>query len=510
MAQYRLVFSRSRLSEDRLPQAWPVARQLLIFLSALAFLVGLVYFVARGGNFAHSVPSRSQLVDYKRTSPELLELCGLPSSDGHPTVIEMVYSLGKASWIELAAERFSRLCPSIQVTLVPMADLAATSALLSGEIHPTIWSPANDLSLTHLDYRSNQLPEKPRWHILEKTELVHSPLVLLIWDDRQRVLSAILRKEPSNEGIWMRTMCPFIPRNPDMAGLTLEAMVPGNWLDWYQAVLPRPALTKLAAALIPPAGPAEEPLPSLAELKSWGQVKIGRARPTRYSSGISTLYLMAYEYVLPPAVRQEIGRRSLAAPAAGGSATLPEQEHLMQRFESGLTEQKAALRTWLRRCEGGLEMAPMSEPQLTDAIFALGPAHLDAVVTYEHLTLPLLAKVDSYADSLRKLSIVYPEPTILARNPAVMFASDPQKEEGARKWLKFLRSKEIQKLAIEFGFRPVHPEVSIRGYDVEQNQFLRLRRYGVSLDLHLVEPPRPSGRVIQELVELWEDANGRN
>ena len=31
-------------------------------------------------------------------------------------------------------------------------------------------------------------------------------------------------------------------------------------------------------------------------------------------------------------------------------------------------------RTWLRRCEGGLELAPMSEPALTDAIFALGPA----------------------------------------------------------------------------------------------------------------------------------------
>ena len=98
----------------------------------------------------------------------------------------------------------------------------------------------------------------------------------------------------------------------------------------------------------------------------------------------------------------------------------------------------------------------------------------------------------------------------MARNPAIIFASEPEKEDAARKWLKFLRSKEIQKQAIEFGFRPVNQEVTIRGHDVEQNQFLRLRRYGVSLDLHLVEPPRPSGRAIEELVELWQDANGRN
>ena len=486
------MFYRRRQSEDQLARAWGLGKQVLLFLGALAFLIGLIYFVVRGGNFARGVPKRSHLVDYKRTSPDLLELCGLPPSSGHPTVIEMVYSLGKAGWIELAAERFSHLCPSIQVALTPMADLTATSALLAGEIHPTIWSPATELSLTHLDYRSSQRKDKPTWRIVEKTELVRSPLVLLIWQDRQRLLSAILKKGPSSEGMWPRAMCPLIPRVPDLAGLTLEAMVPGRWLDWYVSTQPSAEQHLVPTSLIHHDG--EEPLPSLAEMKSWGQVKIGRARPTRYSSGISTLYLMAYEYILPPETRHDV----------------TDQAQLAQRFERGLIEQKESLRTWLRRCEGGLEMAPMSEPALTDAIFELGPGHLDAVVTYEHLTLPLLAKVDSYADSLRKLAIVYPEPTILARNPAVIFASDSEKEEAARKWLKFLRSKELQKHAIEFGFRPVNPDISIRGYDVEQNQFLRLRRYGVTLDLHVVEPPRPSGRVIQSLVELWEDANGRN
>ena len=508
MAQYRSVFSPIRQSDDRRPRAWAMAKQLLLFLGALAFLVGLTYFVVRGGNFARGVPSRSQLVDYKHTSAELLELCGLPPSSGHPTVIEMIYSLGKAGWIEQAAERFSRLCPSIQVALVPMADLGATSAILTGELRPTIWSPANELSISHLEYRSGQRATKPPYRVIERTELASSPLVLLIWEDRLRVLAAILKKDPSAEGIWTRTLCPLIPRNPDMTGVTLEAMVPGNWLDFYTAMLPKPARRKLPEALLPSL--SDEPLPSLAELKSWGQVKIGRARPSRYSSGIATLYLMAYEYVMPPQVHKEIRRSELVEEAPVGSVPQSDSAQLAQQFERGLADQKKALRTWLRRCEGGLEMAPMSEPALTDAIFALGPAHLDAVVTYEHLTLPLLAKVDSYADSLRKLAIVYPEPTIMARNPAIIFASEPEKEDAARRWLKFLRSKELQKQAIEFGFRPVNHEVTIRGHDVEQNQFLRLRRYGVSLDLHLIEPPRPSGRAIEELVELWEDANGRN
>ena len=479
-----------------------------MLLGALAFLAGLTYFVARGGNFVRGVPSGSQLVDYKHTSTELLELCGLPSSSGHPTVIEMVYSLGKAGWIEQAADRFARLCPNIQVVLVPMADLGATSAILTGEMHPTIWSPANELSISHLEYRSSQRPAKRPYQVIERTELASSPLVLLIWEDRLRVLAAILKKDPSTEGIWTRALCPLIPRHPDMTGVPLEAMVPGDWLDFYMSMLPKPIPKKLSEALF--RSLSDEPLPSLAELKSWGQVKIGRARPTRYSSGISALYLMTYEYVLPPQVHRELRRSELVQETGGGHMPQPEPAQLAQKFERGLMEHKAALRTWLRRCEGGLEMAPMSEPALTDAIFALGPAHLDAVVTYEHLTLPLLAKVDSYADSLRKLAIVYPEPTIMARNPAIVFASEPEKEDAARRWLKFLRSKEIQKQAIEFGFRPVNQEVTIRGHDVEQNHFLRLRRYGVSLDLHLVEPPRPSGRVIEELVELWEDANGRN
>ena len=83
-------------------------------------------------------------------STELLSCVGLPSSSGHPTVIEMVYSLGKAGWIEQAADRFARLCPEHPGGAGADGGSGGDQRNLDGEMHPTIWSPANELSISHL------------------------------------------------------------------------------------------------------------------------------------------------------------------------------------------------------------------------------------------------------------------------------------------------------------------------------------------------------------------------
>jgi ABC-type sulfate transport system substrate-binding protein len=106
--------------------------------------------------------------------------------------------------------------------------------------------------------------------------------------------------------------------------------------------------------------------------------------------------------------------------------------------------------------------------------------------------------------------IIYPEPMLVARHPAVLFTKNPEEQAAARRWIHFLLSKEMQEKAIDFGFRPANPDVSIRAYNVEQNRFLRLRRYGVLVQSRWVEAPRADGSLVQDLIALWGEVTGRN
>lgn len=489
---------------------------LLRSLAGLGLLAGLGYFMARGGNFAKSRPDPPQLGDSTYRAHADLARCGPVRSDGRPVAIEMLYSSDKRAWVEPAADRFAQLCPNIQVKLSAMEDIAAAQALLSRAVSPAVWSPVDELSLRYLDHRQGLRPERPPLAIFAKTYLVESPLVLLIWEDRLRVLSTLLASQPSAEGQWMRTLCALIPRAPSLAGLASAAMVPGTWADWYASGLTRPERPRERLRERPRDRPVngspsagQAPPPSLAELQSWGPVKIGTMMPTRYVTGAAVLYLLALDYVLPPWARQSPARNTAAAafPAPEWNGT--EEEQLARAFADGLAEKRPLLQTWLRRCQAGQSAAPMPESSLAESLFNLGPSQLDAVVSSEHGALPWLDRIDAHAESGRKLAVFYPKPTLVFRHPAVLLAADPERQAAAQKWLEFLRSEEMQELALTQGFRPVHPAVSVPGHDTKQNPFLRLRRYGVEPQPELQTPPDPSGRVIQELMTLWGDASGR-
>jgi hypothetical protein len=131
-------------------------------------------------------------------------------------------------------------------------------------------------------------------------------------------------------------------------------------------------------------------------------------------------------------------------------------------------------------------------------------------VTSEQLALPLLDRVDAAAGRLKNLVVVYPKPTLVARHPALLFAAPQESQEAARKWLAFLLSREIQQKAIEWGFRPASPEVRVHDYLVEQNRFLRLRRFGILTRPVLQEAPPPDGAQLHSLLELWGEATGRH
>jgi len=111
------------------------------------------------------------------------------------------------------------------------------------------------------------------------------------------------------------------------------------------------------------------------------------------------------------------------------------------------------------------------------------------------------------------MEVIYPSPTLMNQHPVVVLDAgniSPEEKRAAEKWIDYLRSDEIQKKAVDFGFRSVNPRVSIREYDSEDNPFLKYRRYGIDFESPIVEPPRLESAPIADLVRLWQDATGRN
>jgi hypothetical protein len=74
-----------------------------------------------------------------------------------------------------------------------------------------------------------------------------------------------------------------------------------------------------------------------------------------------------------------------------------------------------------------------------------------------------------------------------------------EKAEAARMFLDFLTSREMQELALQYGFRPVDGDISL---NQPGSPFPRYRDNGVQLDL----PPEvevPPGNVLNAMLEFW-------
>ena len=453
------------------PTPWTLVRE-LIRLGAFVGGIGVVVYA--GWHFNQyrfqAPPGLVQMLPPSLPGAPQAD-CGALMVGGRLTVVEMLYSDEKQAWIEQAAELFSRRCPNIQVRLTAMDDFAAAHAIVTGTVRPTVWAPTDEIVVTSLVDRWAAVSTDPLFAADEPLSLVRSPLVLLLWDDRLRVLAAIRERTGAQTGPWSQ-LCAGIRKDP-----------------------PAPKIEYTA------------PFPSLAEIAGWGHVKIGHSSPTRSAAGLEAIYLMAYDYLVAPAARGDDDDASdgfsegAVRSSAASEAT----------FRAALDAQQGELGRWMARCEGGLVSDPDSAALLTDTMFHVGGERYDGVATYEHLVFPILDRLDGNDDVMDNVTVVYPRTTIVNKHPAMLLADgDEAAREAARKWLAFLRSAEMQRRAIEFGFRPADPEVKIRDHHVDANPFLRHRRYGIAFSGPLREPPRLDGARVNLLIELWRDATGRN
>nr|QDA77048.1 hypothetical protein [Jahnella sp. MSr9139] len=497
-----------------------LGREVLKLVAPLALLGCGVFYLAYGLNRIPAPFPPPRLVDVKMMTTTSRDICGEPPKDGFPVMISMLYSDDKQSWVLHAAERFAQTCPNIQVKLISMGSIKAADAILNGQVDPTLWAPADELLLHYLDHRWKERSSEVLFNIDAQVSLAISPLVAVMWEDRYRVLNEIEDRGGLDEGFWMDTACALVPRDPGPEEIALEDMTPGRWSDWYGPLVEQPRRRPGPAPGRPvqAAKPAyQKAFPTLDEIQRWGRVKFSHASPRRAAGGLEVLYLMAYDYLVPPEERASLGGEGdsvAGARSVEGGGMIVGGEHLREAFEEGFADRKEALARWLRRCEAGLEAPPESAAQLTDNMFHVGAGRYDGVMTHENLVFEVLDRIDDHEKVMRNVRIIYPQPTLVNQHPVVFLRpEDPARApqiKAARHWIGYLRSNAMQLKAIEFGFRPAIPELSLETYDVPTNPFLRLRRYGVSTEIVLEEPPRVDGHLIEELLKIWEDATGRN
>jgi ABC-type sulfate transport system substrate-binding protein len=116
-----------------------------------------------------------------------------------------------------------------------------------------------------------------------------------------------------------------------------------------------------------------------------------------------------------------------------------------------------------------------------------GPSQYDCLVIYENLAIDYL---EAARDRWGELHVDYPEPNIWNEHPYYILDvpwSNPRQREAAGTFLKFLMSEPIQKRALEHGFRPGNPSVSVR---FPESPLIRHERQGLKIDLpRMCEPP---------------------
>jgi ABC-type sulfate transport system substrate-binding protein len=208
--------------------------------------------------------------------------------------------------------------------------------------------------------------------------------------------------------------------------------------------------------------------------ESWGPVKFGHTSPLTSNSGAQTLILLAYAF---------------------------------HNKSSGLTSADVndpAFAQWLAEVEGGVSSFGDSTGTFMNDIVAKGPSQYDFGVVYENLALQSMDVAKQRQG--QPLRIFYPPATLFGDHPFAVLEGDwakPEERAAAIVFRDFLRSNAIQKLALQYGFRPTDPNVAITSAD-PSNPFTKYASNGVQITI-AQQAEAPSAEVVNSLLELWKN-----
>ncbi len=174
-----------------------------------------------------------------------------PPRPGATVKIRLVYGTEKEKWLKAAVEEFAKKRPEIEVELKGLGTIEAVRAIAEGRETPTVWSPADEIALNLLDTewslqkgttiveRSGDLAPEP---------LVVTPLVMIAWEERAKVMAEAAHGDPTSWQV-----------------IHALATNPRGWM-----------------------GVGGSP--------DWGYVKPGHTAPSTSNSGLQTVILMAYGF----------------------------------------------------------------------------------------------------------------------------------------------------------------------------------------------------------------------
>jgi eukaryotic-like serine/threonine-protein kinase len=215
----------------------------------------------------------------------------------------------------------------------------------------------------------------------------------------------------------------------------------------------------------------------IANKPDWGRFKFGHTHPNQSNSGLLTLVLMAYEFA-----RKDRNLSHSDVAEAGF-------QEWFRGFEKGVTRPGGALTS--------------STGTLMREMVLRGPSQYDCVLIYENLAIEYL---NSARDRWGELEVDYPDPNIWNEHPYYILDvpwSDAHQRAAAAALLSFLMSAPIQERALEHGFRPGNPAVSVR---FPESPFIRNAKHGVRIDLpRMCEPPKQE--IVQDLVDAFRRAD---
>ncbi len=205
----------------------------------------------------------------------------------------------------------------------------------------------------------------------------------------------------------------------------------------------------------------------------WGRFKFGHTHPNRSNSGLLTLVLMAYEMAKK---EHNLLMSDVAQPAF---------THWLETFEKGVARPGGSL--------------THSTGTLMREMVLRGPTQYDCVLIYENLAIDYL---EAARDRWGELHVDYPEPNMWNEHPYYILDvpwSDAAQKAAAADYLKFLTSEKVQRRALEHGFRPGNPEVSVR---FAESPLIRHAAQGIMIDLpRMCEPPRAD--VVKSLLAAY-------
>jgi hypothetical protein len=215
---------------------------------------------------------------------------------------------------------------------------------------------------------------------------------------------------------------------------------------------------------------------TIAERPDWGlSFHFGHTDPQRSNSGLLTLVLTAYEF----ASRQ----RGLTL----ADVDRPEFRSWLETFEGGVVGHGGAL-------------SP-STGTLMEEMVKRGPSQYDCLLVYENLAIDFMRPaLDRWGDS-GAIEVIYPDPNIWNENPYYVLDvpwSGEAERAAALEFLDFLTSQPIQRLALDFGFRPASPAVAV---NVPASPLVRAAGSGVRIELpRMCEPPK--AEVVASLLDF--------